>query len=89
MLVVGITTSTTTIIWAMAEMIKNPSVMKKARDELREVLQGKTRIIERDLKETHYLKLIIKETLRLHPPLPVSLPKERNEECKIKGHKKH
>ena len=60
----------------MAEMIKNPRIMKKAQDEVREVFGRKGSTDETGLTEMKYLKSIVKETLRLHPPLPLLLPRE-------------
>ncbi|XP_014519373.1 cytochrome P450 71D11-like [Vigna radiata var. radiata] len=79
-------TSATTINWAMAEMTKDPRVMKKAEDEVREVFNMKGRVDEVCMDELKYLKLVVKETLRLHPPAPLLLPRESREECEINGY---
>ncbi|KAJ4813723.1 cytochrome P450 family 71 polypeptide [Rhynchospora pubera] len=57
--------------WAMSELVKNPKVMKKAQDEVRRVLGCREIITEADLVELNYIRLIIKETLRLHPLTPL------------------
>lgn len=86
MLTAGTDTSALTVEWAMLELIKNPMAMKKAQDELRQVLKGKKKIYESDIQELDYFKQVIKETLRLHPPLPLLLPRECREECDIGGY---
>jgi len=84
--VAGTDTSAGTIIWAMAELARNPSVMKKTQDEIREVIGMKGKVEESDLPQFQYLKLVVNETLRLHPPAALLLPRESMQHCKINGY---
>ncbi|ONI21577.1 hypothetical protein PRUPE_2G073800 [Prunus persica] len=81
----GSETSATTMEWAMSELLKNPRVMEKAQLEVRQVFKGKNKIEEEDVEKLHYLKLVMKETFRLHPPVPL-IPREARERCEIGGY---
>lgn len=75
------------MIWAMTELARNPRVMKKAQEDIRTTLGLKRDIItEEDINKVDYLKLIIKETFRLHPALPFLLPRETMSHVKIQGY---
>jgi cytochrome P450 len=82
----GSETSATTMTWGMAEMIKHPTVMKKAQAEVREVFNRKGKADETAMNEMKYLKLVVKETLRLHPPAPLLVPRESRQRCEINGY---
>ncbi|OIT40690.1 PREDICTED: premnaspirodiene oxygenase-like [Nicotiana attenuata] len=81
----GTETSSTTIIWALSEMMKDPNIMAKAQSEVRQVFKGKKSYGEEDLEKLTYLNLVIKETLRLHTPIPL-LPRECREQTYIDGY---
>ncbi|KAG5611359.1 hypothetical protein H5410_022640, partial [Solanum commersonii] len=79
-------TSLSTLVWAMVRMMKNPSVFAKAQAAVREAFKDKETFDENDVEELKYLKLVIKETLRLHPPVPLLVPRECREETDINGY---
>lgn len=70
----------TTLDWAFSEIMKNPIMLKNAEAEGREVFNRKGKV-----DEMQYLKLILKETLKLHPLAPLLFPRECGERCKING----
>ena len=79
-------TAATAINWAMAEMIRDPRVLKKAQAEVRAVYNMKGMVDEIFIDELQYLKLVVKETLRLHPPVPLLVPRVCGESCGIGGY---
>ncbi|KDO62262.1 hypothetical protein CISIN_1g0110962mg, partial [Citrus sinensis] len=81
----GSETSATTVDWAMCEMMKNPRVMKKAQAEVREVFHRTGKVNETSIDEMKFLKLVVKETLRLHPAAPLLIPRECGQRCQING----
>jgi cytochrome P450 len=74
------------MIWAMVELAKNPKVMKKAQDEIRNYIGNKGRVNESDIGYLFYLKMVVKETLRLHPPTTTLLARETMSHFKINGY---
>nr|POE60332.1 beta-amyrin 24-hydroxylase [Quercus suber] len=68
----GTDTSAEGMQWVMAELINHPSVFNKVREEIESIV-GKTRLVEEsDIPNLPYLQAVVKETLRLYPPGPVT-----------------
>lgn len=82
----GIDTTVVTIIWAMSEIIKNTRVMQKLQTEIRNLTGRKQMVDQVDITKMTYLKMVAKETLRLHPPAPLLLPHETLSHCQIGGY---
>ncbi|KAF5195164.1 Cytochrome p450 [Thalictrum thalictroides] len=60
--------------------------MEEVQKDVRNIARGKLTLNETDINEMHYLKSVIKETLRLHPPLPLLAPRETMQKIKIQGY---
>nr|XP_043637634.1 cytochrome P450 93A3-like [Erigeron canadensis] len=81
----GTDTSAITIEWALSELINHPNIMKRAREEIDEVV-GKTRLLqESDIPNLPYLQAIVKETLRLHSTGPM-IVRQSTEDCTVGGY---
>lgn len=86
MIIAGIDTSSTSVEWAMSELLKHPRVMKKLQDELESVVGMKRKVEETDMEKLLYLDLVVKETLRLYPVVPLLVPRECREDVTIDGY---
>lgn len=66
----------------MVELTRSPRCMKIVQEELaREISQGM--VTESDLPKLPYLQACFKETLRLHPPAPLLIPRRALESCQV------
>ncbi|KAG6428798.1 hypothetical protein SASPL_106835 [Salvia splendens] len=86
MFIAGTDTGTISVEWAMSEMMRNPSILSKAQEEVRKVFDDKGYVDEAKFDELKYMRLVIKETLRLHPALPLLIPRMNVERCEIDGY---
>ncbi|KAL0456877.1 UNVERIFIED_CONTAM: cytochrome [Sesamum latifolium] len=83
--VAGTDTSAAVITWAMTALIKKPQILNKVQQEIRSLLGKKDIVVEDDIHKLSYFKAIVKETLRLFPPAPLSLPRLTTKASVIDG----
>ncbi|CAI0440865.1 unnamed protein product [Linum tenue] len=79
-------TSTITIEWTMAELMRNPRVMKKVQEEIRQAFRGGGRVDEARIEELKYTNAVIKEALRMHPDGPLLGPRESQVDVVVDGY---
>jgi cytochrome P450 len=82
----GTGTIASTTEWALAELLRHPQFAKKARKELDDVVGLERVVNESDIPQLKYLQAIVKETFRLHPPVPLLLPRENIKGCEVGGY---
>ncbi|XP_058764061.1 flavonoid 3'-monooxygenase CYP75B137-like [Vicia villosa] len=86
MVVGGSDTSSNTVEFAMAEMMNKPEVLRKVQEELESVV-GKNNLVEEShIHKLPYLHAVMKETLRLHPVLPLMVPHCPSETTNVGGY---
>lgn len=82
----GTDTSSTLLEWEMSELLSHPECLKRLQEEVRTVSKGKSSVSEDDIQDMYYLKAVIKETLRLHPPFPLTVPHVSTEDVNLRGY---
>ncbi|KAI3463909.1 hypothetical protein Pfo_020572 [Paulownia fortunei] len=84
--IAGTDTTSTTVEWAIAEIIRNPKILAQVQQEL-DLVVGKDRLVaESDLAQLTFLQAVIKENFRFHPSTPLSVPRIAHESCEINGY---
>jgi len=86
MFVAGSDTTASLLEWTMAELMRNPMKLKKAQEEVRKIVGHKSKVEEDDISQMEYIKCVVKETLRLHPPAPLLVPRETASGVKLRGY---
>ncbi|XP_076881777.1 cytochrome P450 93B2-like [Bidens hawaiensis] len=74
----GTNTSAVIMEWTLVELINNPKVMERAKQEIDTVVGNMRLVKESDAPNLHYIQAILKEAFRLHPPIPMLIRKNEN-----------
>ncbi|XP_031400197.1 cytochrome P450 89A2-like [Punica granatum] len=83
----GTDTTYTALQWIMANIVKYPAVQDTLYDEIRAVIgPGAVLVEEEDLQRLPYLKAVVLEGLRRHPPAHFVLPHAVTEDTELGGY---
>ncbi|KAL6509680.1 hypothetical protein OROGR_022990 [Orobanche gracilis] len=82
----GTDTISTVLEWVLTELLRHPIVKEKLQKEVTEIAKDGEWITDVDLEKMHYMKAVIKETLRYHPPIPILVPRISGEDLKVNGY---
>ncbi|CAL5031428.1 unnamed protein product [Urochloa decumbens] len=86
MFIAGTDTGAATVEWTMTELVRHPDILAKAQKEVcGAVADGSDLVVESDLPRLKYLKQVIRESMRVHPPVPLLVPRETIEPCTVYG----
>lgn len=84
--IAGTDTNSSTIEWAMTELMIHSNIMQKLRKEIDERIKEKAHLEEADILELPYLQSVLKETMRLHLVVPLLLPHKTETNVKLNGY---
>ncbi|XP_062201655.1 cytochrome P450 89A2-like [Phragmites australis] len=84
----GTDTTSTALQWIMAELVKNPAIQDKLHDEIKLTIAttGSDNVSEEHVQMMPYLKAVVLEGLRRHPPGHMVLPHVPAEDMELGGY---
>jgi sterol 14alpha-demethylase len=65
----GNRTSAATSAWTLFDLLQNPEALRTVRDEINQLWGAEQPTTYQSLREAHEMEWVVKETLRLHPPI--------------------
>ncbi|CAL4916046.1 unnamed protein product [Urochloa decumbens] len=84
----GTDTTSTALQWIMAELVKNPAIQARLHGEIESTMAstGSDHVSEEDVAKMPYLRAVVLEGLRRHPPGHMVLPHAPAEDMELGGY---
>lgn len=79
-------TSSISSYWVMTELIRHPRVLHKAQAEVRAAAGGAPQVRISDMPKLKYLRMVLSETFRMHPPATMLVPRETMRPIRLGGY---
>ncbi|XP_028094667.1 geraniol 8-hydroxylase-like [Camellia sinensis] len=83
--IAGTETTSSTMEWAMAEILHNPKTLFEARVEFEKTIGKGKQVKESDIPQLSYLRAIVKETFRKHRTVPLLVPRKVEVDIEVCG----
>lgn len=80
----GHDTTASAIMWVLYSLAKYPDMQLRVREDVQEVLQGQERLQIEDLSKLNYTTCFIKESMRMHTPVP-AITRKLSEPVTVEG----
>jgi cytochrome P450 len=82
----GTESSSVTVEWALSELLRKPAIFAAATEELDRVIGRGRWVTEKDIPNLPYMEAIVKETMRVHPIVPLLIPRVAREDVVVGGY---
>ncbi|KAM3341299.1 cytochrome 76A1 [Capsicum galapagoense] len=86
MFLAGTETTSSSVEWALTELLCHPHAMDKVKLEISQVIGPNKKFEECDIDSLPYMQAVLKESLRLHPPLPFLIPRKAIQDTEFMGY---
>ncbi|CAK9236773.1 unnamed protein product [Sphagnum troendelagicum] len=83
LLVGGSDSTAASVEWTLAELLRHPDLLQKVQEELDIVVGRQKMVTESDISKLLFFNCVIKESLRLHPPVPTGAPHFSTSACTL------
>ncbi|KAL4570026.1 hypothetical protein LXL04_025675 [Taraxacum kok-saghyz] len=81
--IAGTQTASNTITWTMTELLLNPDMLSRVRQEVNQTVKENGKIEEAKIIDLPYLDAVIKEAMRLHLAVPLLAPHKTETQVKL------